>query len=135
MHAENNKQLMQTVFAGLAQGNSTPLRELMADECRWTVIGTTPWSGTRNGKGAIDNFFKLINDRFTGPFISTAQRFIAEGEHVVIQFRGHATTTEGLPYNNIYCWVCHLSGGKLQEITEYADTQLAMTTLFAQPAR
>ncbi|MCM6775356.1 nuclear transport factor 2 family protein [Nocardia sp. CDC159] len=131
MGAENYKQLMQTVFAELAQGRPARLFEIMADDCRWTVIGTTPWSGHHAGRQAIDDFVEMVDRRFTGRITSTADRFIAEGEYVVVQFHGHATTTEGRPYNNTYCWVCRLIDGKLRQITEYADTQLAMTTLFS----
>ncbi|WP_069159958.1 nuclear transport factor 2 family protein [Nocardia altamirensis] len=131
MSADDNKQLMMAAFAELAQGNSTHLRKLIAEDCRWNLIGTTPWSGANVGKQAIENFLASVDDRFTGPVVLTADRFIAEGDYMAVQFHGQATTTEGRPYNNVYCWVCHMSDGQLREITEYADTQLAMTTLFA----
>ncbi|WP_433655527.1 nuclear transport factor 2 family protein [Nocardia sp. CA-128927] len=129
MSADDNKQLMMAAFADLAQGNTAYLHKLIAEDCRWTVLGTTPWSGTYAGKQAIENFLGSVDGRSTGPFVATADRFIAEGDYVV-QFHGHATT-EGRPYDNIYCWVCHMSDGQLRELTEYRDSQLAMTTLFA----
>lgn len=131
MSADDNKQLMMAAFAALAQGNTAYLHKLIAEDCRWTVLGTTPWSGTYVGKQAIENFLGSVDDRFTGPFVATADRFIAEGDYMVVQFHGQATTTEGRPYNNVYCWVCRMSDGQLRELTEYGDSQLAMTTLFA----
>ena len=56
---------------------------------------------------------------------------VAEGDHVVVQCRGKVTTKAGQPYNNHYCFVCRLSGGKLRELTEYMDTELAAQALGA----
>ncbi|MFF3228935.1 nuclear transport factor 2 family protein [Nocardia suismassiliense] len=130
--SDKNKQLMKELFAGLAQGDGTRMNELLAEDCRWTVIGTTPLSGTNIGKEAIDNAVTAhLLGRLDGPIICIADRFIAEDDHVVIQFHGQATTTQGRPYNNTYCWVCRLSDGQIREVTEYVDTQLVMTTLLA----
>jgi ketosteroid isomerase-like protein len=60
-----------------------------------------------------------------------AQRFIAEGEYVVVECRGRVTTKSGKPYNNHYCYVCRFADGKLRELTEYMDTELAVSALGA----
>ncbi len=125
-----NKRLMQQIFRELAEGNSEPFRDAMADEFSWTVIGSTNWSGTYAGKQAvlselIEPLFSQFADRYT----NTADRFIAEGDHVVVQCRGHVTTKSGMPYDNTYCYVCRLGDGKLRELTEYCDTQLIATAL------
>ena len=39
------------------------------------------------------------------------------------------TTKSGKPYNNEYCWVFRLDGGRIKEVTEYMDTQLAEAAL------
>jgi ketosteroid isomerase-like protein len=59
----------------------------------------------------------------------TASRFIAEDDLVVVEGRGCNTTKTGKPYNNTYCWVYRLANGKVQELTEYMDTQLVATVL------
>jgi uncharacterized protein len=50
MAADDNKQLMQHIFAELSQGSSRPIVDRLADDVRWTVMGTTPWSRTYQGK-------------------------------------------------------------------------------------
>ena len=42
--AAENKQLMQRVFAELAEGNGQPFMDALAEDARWTVIGSCPWS-------------------------------------------------------------------------------------------
>ena len=54
----------------------------------------------------------------------TPDSFVAEGDTVVMQGRGRSKTKSGKPYNNSYCQVFRIAGGKVKEITEYLDTEL-----------
>lgn len=130
MSATENKQIMQEIFAGLAQGNSRPLVEAMADDFCWTVTGTTKWSKTYAGKQAVlTELFGALRSRIAGQVRTTADRFIADGDYVVVEASGHNATVAGQPYNNRYCFVFRLAGGKLKEVTEYLDTELVTATL------
>jgi ketosteroid isomerase-like protein len=130
MTTEQNKQLMQTVFAELSNGNSEPFVESLADDVRWTLTGTTAWSRTYDGKPAVQRellrpLFAQFGDRYT----SEATRFTAEDDRVVVEAHGRVTTKEGRPYNNSYCYVFRIADGRVKEITEYFDTQLVATAL------
>ena len=130
MSAAENKQLLQHIFDELAQGNSRPLVESMADDFCWTVTGSTRWSKTYEGKQAvIGELFGTLRSRMADRIRTKAERFIAEDDLVVIEARGNNTTKSGKPYNNTYCFVFRLANGKLQEVTEYMDTMLVATAL------
>jgi len=130
MNTAENKQLLQRIFDGLDKGNSRPLVEAMADEFTWTVSGTTKWSRRYEGKGAVlDQLFAALRARIDGRIRNTAQRFIAEGDHVVVEARGQNRTRDGKPYENQYCFVFRVGDGKLREVTEYMDTLLVATVL------
>jgi ketosteroid isomerase-like protein len=58
-----------------------------------------------------------------------AQRILADGDFVVVEARGANVTKTGAPYNNNYCFVFRLAGGKLAEVTEYMDTELVTAAL------
>jgi ketosteroid isomerase-like protein len=132
MSAAENKQLMQRIFSELAKGNGKPFVESMADDFRWTVTGTTKWSRTYHGKQAVlDDLMKPLFSQFADQYTNTAHRFIAEDDYVVVECRGRVTTKTGTPYNNAYCFVCRISDGKLQELTEYLDTELVTAALGA----
>jgi ketosteroid isomerase-like protein len=124
MSATANKQLLQEIFAALAQTNSRPLVDAMADDFRWTMVGSNEWAKTYAGKQAvIGELFAALRrkmDRVT----TIAHRFIAEGDHVVVEARGANTTKAGVPYCNTYCFVFRLADGKLAEVTEYMDSEL-----------
>jgi uncharacterized protein len=130
MSAVENKKLMQEIFAELAKGNSKPFVESMADDFRWTLTGTTTWSKTYNGKQIVlTELFGQLRAKLTDRITTTAHRFIADGDHVAVEARGSNRTKAGIPYNNAYCFVFRLAGGKLQEVTEYLDTALVTAAL------
>ena len=130
MGAAENKRLMQDIFAELSKGNSRPFVESMADDFRWTVTGTTKWSKTYEGKQAVlTELFGALGARIDGKIRTSAQRFIAEDDHVVVEARGNNMTRTGKPYNNSYCFVFRIAEGKLRELTEYLDTELVTAAL------
>ena len=125
-----NKQLVQTIFANLAQGNPKLLFDSMAEDFRWTVSGNTKWSRTYNGKQVVlKELLGPLHDMIVDKVRTNAQRFIAEGDHVVVEARGSNQTKTGAAYNNTYCFVIRLDEGKLREITEYMDTELVTAVL------
>jgi uncharacterized protein len=130
MSAAENKKLLQDVFIALANGNSRPFVDSLSDEVRWTIIGTTKWSRTFDGKRAVlAELLTPLRAQIVDRVRVSADRFIAEDDLVVVEARGHNMTTTGKPYNNTYCWIYRLANGKIQELTEYLDTQLVATAL------
>lgn len=136
MGAAENKQILQHAFSELEKGNPKPFLKCLADGVRWTILGTTPWSRTYEGKQAVlAELLEPLQSQLAQRYRVTAHRFLAEGDYVVVEAHGQNTTKAGLPYNNTYCWVCRVADGEVQELTEYADTALVMAALQApEPA-
>ena len=126
-----NKQLLRHVYAEISKGNVQPLLDSLADDVEWTIIGSTALSGTSRGKQqVIDKLLKPILARLAdGPIVFQPERFIAEGEYVVMQAKGRATALSGKPYNNTYCIVCRIVDGKVKELVDYVDTELITSAL------
>jgi ketosteroid isomerase-like protein len=134
MTASENKQLVQDIFGQLAQGNSAPFVESMADDLCWTVMGKTKWSRTFTGKQTVlKELLAPLRAQIVDRIRTVPQNFIAEGDHVVVEARGNNTTKSGLPYNNAYCFVIRVAEGKVREIREYMDTEL-VTSVLSDPA-
>ena len=130
MGAAENKRLMQDIFAEMAKGNGKLFVDSMADDFRWTIAGATKWSRTYEGKQAvITKLLRPLFSQFADTYTATASRFIAEDDYVVVEFGGRSTTKTGKPYNNNYCRIYRIAGGKLQEVTEYLDTELVSAAL------
>ena len=132
MGAAENKQLIQNMFAELSKGNAEAFLGNMADNVRFTLIGTTKYSGTFNGKQElISKLLAPLTAQLESGISLTPDNFIADGEYVAMQARGKATTKSGKSYNNTYCQVFRIVNGKVQEVTEYLDTEL-VTSAFGK---
>ncbi len=130
MSVADNKKLLESIFSELSVGNSRPFVEAMADDFSWTVTGTTKWSKKYAGKSVVlCELFGTLTSRMDGRIKTIPDRFIAEGELVVVEAHGSNTTKSGKPYNNRYCFVFRVSAGKLKEVTEYLDTELVSSAL------
>jgi uncharacterized protein len=113
MSETENKRLMENIFAAMSRGDLEPLIRAMADDMRWTWMGTDRWSHTFEGKELVVNeLFAGVRETLSPSFEAVPHQFIAEGEYVVVEHSGRNTTRDGRPYHNRYCWVCRLSDGR-----------------------
>lgn len=135
MSASANKKLMQDIFAAAA--NPDPAvrdRALfaasLADDAKWIVTGQYSWSRTFTGKEAILNdLHGYVRTRLRDRTRTVAERFIADGDIVVVEAKGDNVTPEGVRYDNDYCLVFRLEDGKIKEIREYCDSVLTEKAL------
>lgn len=132
--AANKKYILQ-VMAELDKGNGKPFVEAMADDVSWTIPGDTPWSRTYRGKQAVvQDLLRPVYAQFATPYVSSTRRVMADGDMVVIEFDGRVTTKAGKAYNNRYCYVCRMEGGRIKDLVEYFDTALVNSALQAPPS-
>jgi ketosteroid isomerase-like protein len=132
MSAAQNKQLIGDVFEQMAAGDGQPFMDVLADDVRWTVIGSSPWSRTYSGKREIvDQLMRPLFSQFADQYRARAINIVAEDEVVVVEARGEVMTKAGLPYNQTYCYVLRLADGRVSELTEYLDTDLVNQVLAA----
>jgi uncharacterized protein len=135
MSAQANKKLIQDIFA--AAGNPDPAardRSLfvasLADDARWVVTGQYSWSRTFTGKASIlSDLHGHVRSLLVDPARTIAERFIADGDSVVVEARGNNLTRTGVRYDNEYCLVFRLENGKIREIREYCDSVLTEKAL------
>lgn len=134
--AAQNRRLMQNVFAALENGDGRPFLDALSNEARWSVIGSSPWSRSYEGKQAIvDELMRPLFRQFADQYTAHATRIVAEGDVVVVEARGQATTKAGKPYHQTYCYVMRLADGKVCELTEYNDTDLVKQVLESPGSR
>jgi ketosteroid isomerase-like protein len=129
MGTAENKQLTQHIFAALAKSDSRPFVDAMAEDFRWTMLGSNPWSKTYDGRAVVVGELFAALRRKMDRITTIAHRFIADGDHVAVEARGANITRAGVPYCNNYCFVFRLADGKLKEVTEYMDTELVTAVL------
>jgi ketosteroid isomerase-like protein len=125
-----NKDLIRRIFAGLEIGDGRLLFESMRSDFCWIIPGSTKWSRIYEGKHVVANeLMRPLRRKIEGAIKTKAHRIVADGDLVVVEARGDNITKAGEPYCNTYCFVFRVEGGKLKEVTEYQDTELAARVL------
>jgi len=125
MGAAENKQFISNMCAELSKGNGDAFLNALADDVSFTIIGSTKYSGTFKGKQELINkLLAPLNAQVEGGMAITPDNLIADGDFVAMQARGKALSKNGRRYDNTYCHVFRFANGKVQEVTEYLDTEL-----------
>lgn len=141
MSAAANKKLMQDIFASAGSADAAVrdrslFVESLADDAIWTVTGQYSWSRKFVGKESIlRDLHGHVRSLLTERARTIAQRFIADGDHVVVEARGDNVTKAGARYDNDYCLVFRLENGQIKEIREYCDSVLTEKALGPFPAQ
>ena len=125
MTAQKNKERIQSMYKALEQGRPEAFLEALADDVRWTIIGSTKFSRTYAGKAELtEKLLEPFMAELDGHLAVEPANFVAEGAHVVMQSQGRSRTRYGKDYNNTYCHVFRLADDQVVEVTEYLDTEL-----------
>jgi uncharacterized protein len=129
MSAAENKKLLQDIFDQMAQGNTRAMSDAMADDFRWAFPGNWSWSGSWEPKQVVlDGLLRPLMAQLTD-YRGEADLILAEGDRVVVQARGYATTKRGEPYHQTYCYIFRVVDGRLTEVVEHCDTALVERVL------
>ena len=120
-----NKQVVLDFYEAGARGDMDACFALLADDVKWTNIGSTKFSGTYIGKQALaENLLGPLFGELKAGISSQIEQLTAEGDIVVAQTSGNAETRDGTPYNNTYCQVIRIRDGRIAAVKEYMDTAL-----------
>ncbi len=118
---ETNKQLVLKFIDAMGRCDGITAAECLALDAFTLAKGFGKFAGIRRYEtivGTIDAFQKLIPDGLN-PDIKNV---VAEGNQVVVEFEGNATTCDGKPYHNQYCMVFTVADGKIKQVNEYFCT-------------
>lgn len=136
MSATKNLEVMRSILIPMADGDTRPFVQALHDDIVWTVSGVGPWAGSYRGKQVLrEQLFGEVMPRLKQPYRLATKQLIADGDAVAVVLHGIGNQTlAGDPYPQQYCWICRLEGDKLKEVTEFADSDLALRVV-GPPAR
>jgi ketosteroid isomerase-like protein len=135
MTANENKQLMEKLFAGVARGERELFLEAISDDVTMCVTGQYSWSQTFKGKASlVRDLYGHLRTLLAEPRRTIPFRFIADGDYVVVEAKGDMVTKDGVRYANDYCLIYRLANGKIVEIREYLDSTLCERVLGKFPS-
>ncbi len=125
--SHDDLRLVREAFQPWESGDSGPFFNLIAEDIRWTVIGSTPVSGVYESKQAlVQGAFGPLLERLDGPFSTRFIDLAADGERVFLRFESSGVTKTGLPYEQVYCFAMVMREHRIVEIVAYLDTDLLM---------
>tara|TARA_Y100001970_G_scaffold98583_1_gene123998 strand:- start:27112 stop:27510 length:399 start_codon:yes stop_codon:yes gene_type:complete len=128
--AEENKEIAIKFFEALSAGSETYLDFYNDDSIIWTA-GDNAIGGTRTKKEIID-FAQGILAAFPTGISFNITGITAENERVAVEVSGESIHASGEAYNNKYHFLLKIKNGKILELKEYMDTQLAAKILLGE---
>lgn len=119
--SEQNKAVVNRFLSAMSDGDASAAATCLAPDAFTLAKGFGRFAGVREFDtivGTIAAFRKLLP---TGLQIDV-KSVTGEGDRVVVEFEGNATTSDGTPYHNQYCMVFTLADGKIKQVNEYFCT-------------
>ena len=127
---DENKKIAKKFFEALSTGSDKYLDFYTDDSVIWTA-GDNAIGGTRTKKEII-NFAQNILAAFPSGITFKITGMTAEEEKVAVEVSGEAIHASGQTYNNQYHFLLRIQDGKIIELKEYMDTQLAAKILLGE---
>lgn len=123
MNVEQNKALVTQTWNALVQGDVKAAFANMSDEVSWLIPGNLPVSGLKKGKAGIVEFLRGAAKLFPNGLKSEIHRVYGDGDVVIVELTNRGKLGNGRDYENEYCFIYEIEGGKIRRIREYVDTQ------------
>jgi len=131
MGIEQNKELVTKTWEAFVKGDIKTAFANMSDQVSWLVPGSIPKvSGLHQGKDQIIAFLSAIGPVVPNGMQTEIRRLYGDGDTVVLELTNRAKTAKGRDYENEYCFVFEIEGGKIRRVREYTDTAKAKAILF-----
>ena len=127
---DQNKQITREFFEALSAGSNKYLDFYTDESIIWTA-GNNAIGGTRT-KEEVVSFAQNILSAFPSGINFVITGITAEDERVAVEISGEAIHASGETYNNKYHFLLRIKDGKILELKEYMDTQLAAKILLGQ---
>lgn len=117
-----SKALVTAYFQAISDNRPADAWDMLADDAIWTVGGHSPLTGTYTKQQLGELTENVIFARLVDGMRITLKRVVAEDDTVAAEFECHGERPDGKIYNNHYCFLLTIKGGKLWRCTEYLDT-------------
>jgi uncharacterized protein len=128
MGIEDNKRIARRFFEYLSRGDTKAVLDLYANDATVWTAGSLAFSGRRS-KQEVTPLMEGILGAFPEGLRFTIHGITAEGDRVAVEAESHGRHANGKLYNNLYHFLLVVREGKVRELKEYLDTELAHEVL------
>jgi ketosteroid isomerase-like protein len=116
---------VESLFANLENGRSGAFFEHVADDDKWTVMGTHPLAGTYHTKADfLAHTFARLDKILKEGVVLRVTNILVDGDSAAVEMESLSTALNGKPFDNRYCWIVHFSDGTIVEVRAYLDSAL-----------
>ena len=130
MTAEQNAEFVRRTWQDLTAGKVDAALANMSDEVSWLIQGNVPnVSGLKRGKEEVRKFVSGIGQAFPQGLQTEIRKTHVAGDTVIVELTNRGKAFNGKDYENEYCFVFELEGGKIRRIREYVDMHKVVQTL------
>jgi uncharacterized protein len=120
----DNQRLALETWDAVRRGDPKAAFANMSDEVTWRIPGLLePVSGLKRGKAEILGFLRWAARTFPAGFQTEVRGVYGDGATVVLELVNRSTAANGRAYENEYCFVFDIEGGRIRAVREYVDTQ------------
>ncbi len=130
MSVEENKDLAVRTWQAFVKGDIKAAFANMSDDITWLIPGNIPTlSGLRKGKGSVLDFARAAAKVFPGGLQTEIKKVYGDGNTVIVEMTNRGRMAGDKPYENQYCFIFEIEGGKVRHVREYVDTQKVIDLL------
>jgi ketosteroid isomerase-like protein len=120
--AARNKEIVTTAFDKWAAGGNTFFADVLTPDVVWTIEGWGPSAGRFTGRDVfVERAVRPFVSRLSTPVRPVSKTIWADGNHVIINWKGEGVAADGAPYRNAYAWIFRMDAGKAVEVTAFLD--------------
>ena len=105
---------------------------MLAEDGTYTVIGTTPASGTYHGRKDLFDRLIPVLAGFVVPPTLTWGKPIIDGDRAVLLASGSGVGPTGPYHQPNYAFVVRVKDGLFAEVTEFMDTMMLESAVFGR---
>jgi ketosteroid isomerase-like protein len=128
---ESSRKVVEKAIDALNKGDAVTFLGSFSEDMDFHMPGSTPVSGSTHGLKEFTSLVGKVAGYLDVLITIKVTNFIACGEWVVTEAAGHGVTKKGKDYNNQYCHLWQVRGGKIVKFVEYNDTDLILRVLCA----
>ncbi|MDP2676548.1 MAG: ketosteroid isomerase [bacterium] len=128
--------LVDTLFAKLADGQTDKFFEHVWDNVTWTVHGTHALAGVYRDKNTfLKNALGEVRKRLKGNWTLKIKNIIVSNYYdtAVVEMESLSVALNGKPFNNTYCWIVHFQRDVIVRVDAYVDSVLVQQLLDENP--
>jgi ketosteroid isomerase-like protein len=116
---------VRSLFANLENGRPEAFFNHVAQDVKWTVMGTHPLAGTYHTKeNFLAHTFARLDKLLKEGVVLRVSNLLVDGDTAAVELESLSTALNGKPFDNRYCWIARFLNGTIVEVRAYLDSAL-----------